>query len=613
MRYLGARRPRLSPSRLTVAALLFLLGLVTTAGTVSAHALLLRATPAADTVLRSSPASVHLWFSEDLNGSASGIVVWDHDRHVMTRGNAVPVPGQSRQMEIALKPLPPGAYLVLWTSVSAQDGHVLRGSYLFYVKRRGPGPSLAGVPSGNNTQGFPDATTLLDIVTHWCELLGATLWLGSSVFSALIVPRGSLGRRQAEEGAHVRTVVQLAIVGLVLASCAVLLLQTYSLTGQWSSVLSMASLKDVFGAQYGRLWIVRQLLALLALTTTLFAARAGESNPRRYTRNIGTGERGAVRMGTEYHPTLPLVLLGLVYLYALAASGHASSADIGPLAGSHIVSVAVIVDWLHLVGTTLWFGGQLYIVLVLIPTLRPAIGDMRMVGAFLETLDRFSPLAFVSVALFTLSGPFNGAIHIPSWYAFFSSVYGRTLIVKVALIGLMILTSTLTVFVLRPHIRTVLAGNPAKDVPDSAVLLTRLFAWLRIEPMLGLGVLLATSVMFYYPVPAGFAPAGPNAYSVQASGVTATVTVKPDRSGPNAMTVQLHDAHGRPVEAHVTVLTTMLDMPMGTGLASLQQTSAGTYGGTVDLAMGGHWKLELLIYVPSGNLIRMTFRAQVAT
>jgi hypothetical protein len=125
--------------------------------------------------------------------------------------------------------------------------------------------------------------------------------------------------------------------------------------------------------------------------------------------------------------------------------------------------------------------------------------------------------------------------------------------------------------------------------------------------------MLATSVMFYYPVPAGFAPPGPSSYTVRGGNLTATVTVQPDRSGPNTVVVLLRDRAGRPVtRATVTILTTMLDMVMGQGLAPTKQTSPGRFAGTADLAMGGHWRLQFLVYQPSG-LTRLTVKVQIGT
>jgi len=310
-----------------------------------------------------------------------------------------------------------------------------------------------------------------------------------------------------------------------------------------------------------------------------------------------------------------LAVVGFVYLYAFAASGHAASAHIGTLPGSHqsIFSVSIFLDWLHVVGNSLWFGGMIYIALVLISAFRIA-GDWQCHSRlFLDTLDRFSPVAYTSVAFFALTGMFNGKIHIVSWYAFFNSIYGRALILKIALIGLMMMISAYHVFRLRPRIRGKLDAPVAGCNPPVETLMDRLACWLRLEHMLGVGVLLAVSVMFYYPVPAGFGPAGPSSDTAQAAGLTATVAIKPGHSGPNQIKVVLRDGRGQPVQqASVTVLSTMLDMVMGTNLTPLRQTSPGSYSGTTDLGMGGRWRMQILVYRPTG-LTRMSVDIQVGT
>jgi hypothetical protein len=141
----------------------------------------------------------------------------------------------------------------------------------------------------------------------------------------------------------------------------------------------------------------------------------------------------------------------------------------------------------------------------------------------------------------------------------------------------------------------------------------RLAGWLRLEPMLGVGVLLAVSVMFYYPVPAGFGPAGPSSYTAQAADVTATVSIKPSHSGPNQITVLLRDRRGQPIQqASITVLSTMLDMVMGSNLTPLRQTVPGSYSGTTDLGMGGRWRMQILVYRPSG-LTRLSVDIRIGT
>jgi copper transport protein len=579
-------------------------------GTAWAHALLIHSDPSPDIVLPAAPQTIHLQFSEDLNASASQIIVWDRYRHVMTTGHATLVPGLSRQMTVGLKPLQPGAYLVLWTSVSAQDGHILRGSYLFFVKKRGPGPSLVGVSQGAPTQGFPDASGLASILAHWMELFTAVSWVGAAVISALVfAPSAAATDLQviATERNRLRTFIRSTILGLIVSSCIVVLLEAHSLGGTWRGAFSSSTITDIFSGQFGQLWIARQVVALVALAATMAI-----TVPQR----MISRERSLAAATAQSRPssgTLLSGVLGLLYLALFAASGHAAAADIGSVFGSQLVSGAVGADWLHFIGDALWFGGQIYIVLILIPVLRLRRGPGRAIEGFLDALNRFSPLAYGSIALFTLSGVFAAKIHIPSWYAFFHSIYGWALVVKLGLIGLMMLVSAFTVYIVRPRIRAALTQDELVEGGVQTVWVRRLLAWLGVNPVLGAGVLLATSVMFSYPVPEGLSPAGPSAYTFHMGGLTGTLALSPDRSGPNRMTVTLRNRQGQPVkQATVVIFTTMLDMEMGTGKVALAQTGPGVFSGTTDLGMGGHWGLRVLAYSPAG-LAQTSFKVLVGT
>jgi putative copper export protein len=473
-------------------------------------------------------------------------------------------------MEIGLQPLRPGSYLVLWTSVSAQDGHVLRGSYLFSVKVRGPGPSLAGVSTGTE-QTFPDAVGLLALLSHWIELLTAVSWAGALAFAVLVL--GPISQPEADyaarESLRTRTYLKVALPVLLAASVAVMATNAYGVAGNdWGGALSPSTLGGLLAGQYGQLWVARQAVVLVALGATLLRGR----------------------------PRAPSVALAAAYLYLLAASGHAASSEIGVLPGrtGSFFSVSIAADWLHLLADGVWLGGQVYIAAVLIPAL--LLRRERVYRqVFLRALDRFSPAAYAAIAAYGISGLFTAKVQIPSWYAYFYSVYGRALIVKMVLIGLMMLVSAFTVYSLRPRLKRAIAAE------DDERLTRRLLRWLHVNPVLGAGVLLATSVMFYYPVPVGFGPPGPSQYVVRKAGFTVTLSIRPDRSGPNEITVLLSDRHGHPVQqAHVSVLTTMLDMVMGTGLASLEEKAPGRFAGSTDLGMGGRWRLQVLVYTPSG-------------
>ncbi len=546
-----------------------------------AHALLIRSNPPADALLSRSPSRIEMWFTEDLSPGASKAIVWDRYRHVFNEGTGRIAPHDSRELIVPVRHLHPGTYLVLWTSVSAVDGHVLRGSFVFSVKVRGPGPSLAGVSTGTG-QTFPDATTLLALLAHWIELLAAVSWAGAvALFLFVLTPIAGAGDGpSAGAGRRARRLIIGTIAALIIASTVMLATQAFQIGGGWAGILAPSTLTSLFQEQYGRLWAARQVVALVGLLLALlWTVRSERTRP--------------------LVPAASLVVAA-AYLYLLAASGHLAAANVGPAPDpySRLVSAGILDDWAHLIADALWLGGQVAIAVALVPLLflpGASLGPAR----FLRALDRFSPLAYASVATYMISGFVTAKVQIPSWYAYFNSIYGRALIIKMLLIGLMMLISVVTVFVLRPRLKRAIQSGRFEGWRTANG--SRLLRLLRVNPVLGVGVLLATSVMFYYPVPLGFAPPGPAAYVAHTAGMTASLRIAPDRSGPNTLYVTLRNAQGAPVSrAHVVVLTTMLDMVMGTGVASLKETAPGSFSGLTDLGMGGHWRLQILIYTPNG-------------
>src|SRR5689334_14205603 len=97
----------------------------------SAHAVLLRSEPAKDALVATAPTQVSLWFTEDLNPATSTAMVLEvtnqagkntrvdnQDAHVSA--------SDTTEMNLSLQSnLPPAAYIVIWRSQSATDGHVL--------------------------------------------------------------------------------------------------------------------------------------------------------------------------------------------------------------------------------------------------------------------------------------------------------------------------------------------------------------------------------------------------------------------------------------------------------------------------------------------------------
>ena len=102
-------------------------------GAVAAHAKILLASPEPGTGLSQAPAAVVIKFSEPLNTALSRIEVLDASGTDVGQGPTLAVAGDAQAMRRPLGLLPVGQYTVRWTSVSALDGHTLRGTYSFAV------------------------------------------------------------------------------------------------------------------------------------------------------------------------------------------------------------------------------------------------------------------------------------------------------------------------------------------------------------------------------------------------------------------------------------------------------------------------------------------------
>ena len=96
-----------------------------------AHAFLRTAAPAAGENVRGPVVRIILNFSESLEQAFSGITVTDEAGQDEALGPPVSIIGGT-EMDLFLKPLPPGRYRVVWHAVSV-DTHRTEGKYNFLV------------------------------------------------------------------------------------------------------------------------------------------------------------------------------------------------------------------------------------------------------------------------------------------------------------------------------------------------------------------------------------------------------------------------------------------------------------------------------------------------
>jgi copper resistance protein C len=103
------------------------------APTARAHAFLDHASPLVGSSVPASPPVVALWFTQDPEPAFSGVTVTDEAGQRVDLGNAQIPQGSPAELQIGLKSLPPGTYLVSWHVVSV-DTHPTEGTFTFEIR-----------------------------------------------------------------------------------------------------------------------------------------------------------------------------------------------------------------------------------------------------------------------------------------------------------------------------------------------------------------------------------------------------------------------------------------------------------------------------------------------
>ncbi len=158
--------------------------------------------------------------------------------------------------------------------------------------------------------------------------------------------------------------------------------------------------------------------------------------------------------------------------------------------------------WAHILAATIWIGGMLFLVLVVVPWLRT--GAQVEAGRFLrETGVRFRNVAWWCFGIVLVTGIFNlwtRGVRLadfvnPDWIG---SRFGTAVILKLCVFALVLVISALHDFVLGPKATEAIQRAPRSS--EATVLRRRASLIGRVNAMLSL-VLLALGVMLVRGVP----------------------------------------------------------------------------------------------------------------
>lgn len=127
-----ARRWRLG-SFTAVAGVAALLLTFAFAGSVSAHAKYSSSDPAANAVLKAPPSVVTVHFLEDVNPEGSSLTVYDAKGKVVSDGPGQVSTADVKTMTVGMTGDGSEVYLVVWKTVSLDDGDPDIGAFNFFI------------------------------------------------------------------------------------------------------------------------------------------------------------------------------------------------------------------------------------------------------------------------------------------------------------------------------------------------------------------------------------------------------------------------------------------------------------------------------------------------
>lgn len=268
---------------------------------------------------------------------------------------------------------------------------------------------------------------------RWLDIIGIVVCVGSIGFwrliflpSIQILSDGEKRTRLEEaEFFHTERVIFFALVYLFILHLLTLVHQAEMMSGLPLSEIIPVLPLVLKRTHFGLIWIIKLFLLFFLFVFTRFRMKV--------------------------HPTL---LLGMGSLLCLTGSlaGHAVSRN--PFFG------IILSDWFHYTAVVIWIGGLFPLRWIAGKSAR--LLEPERLGAFLEkTLAVFSRWAVICVMIILTTGMIN-AVGYLGWRDTFNVPYGRVLLSKLVLVGIVLSLGAVSRFYILPSFRKIKEGGMMK-------------------------------------------------------------------------------------------------------------------------------------------------------
>lgn len=492
----------------------------------SAHSTLLRASPAPNSILQKAPKEIRLEFNERLQKELYSIKVYDDKGNLISKSPTIMSTNQ-KVLSTVLPELKSGLFTVAYHIISA-DGHAVKSTYVLTLGK--PSDPPQAIVKGHN---HSDTEAIYSFrIVHYLFLLS----LVGLIFWKPFIAFGTKGEEQ-EYQKWLRYIGHFNLFFLVQT----LLLQSVDSIDE----ITYLNIKALWtGTSVGISWICLLALSLLAY----WAA---------------------------YQNTWKSSIWITLLLIAQTFSGHAYALE-PPI-------LTLLLDWIHLLGASIWIGGLLFIMLFL----------KNYRALILRFLPTFSKGAMGSILALIISGTGYTLILIPQIQYLVYTGWGLFLIAKLCIVIAIIFTGSR----IRKYKR--------QEKIDS------LTAWLKKDFALMFGILIIVGIFTYLsPAPSN----SPLNWRFTQGNDQRNISITPNMPGNNQFSVYLTQpkakasnkfvslqlySYSHPDIAPIEIPLDLLNQSTSSFHAEVQQYTYSAEGPY--LAFPGKWRVKLIIVDSSDN------------
>ncbi len=393
----------------------------------AAHLQLESSSPAKGATVRSSLTEIRITFTQGVEPRYTSVTLLDNAGNALALGTLVPVgEGKTRDFVYRLThPVVSGDFVVQWKTAGA-DGHVVSGSFDFTVDvpnavtldSAASTPAVTTDPadtqhehhqSESEIEPLYDSESVAWILTRWINFIGLVLMVGAVTFRFAVLQRAEKAYAGDVFLALDNGTRGIALVAAILALASNLVrlwLQSGALHGterMWDPALLRAM---VFTTGWGKAWLAQTV----ATSSFAVCTRLRTANP--------------------LESWIAAALFAVAAAATPAFAGHAAAVE-------QMAAVPIVNDAVHLIAASAWLGTLAVLLFAGVPTIVRASHQPFTDAATL--VRTFSPLALFAAAVAIFTGTVSAFVHIKAISELWTTPYGKTLSIKLAVV---LLTAT---------------------------------------------------------------------------------------------------------------------------------------------------------------------------